>query len=466
MKKGIKSLVCYALILSVLITAIKPQQAKAIAVVDDALIVSTLVTVAAAAGVAVVAGNAYKYWNNQLTAYKEANPDAADGLKGAMQYVKWRLKNKDLKTNVAVTLGETAYTAAQKFFGWWQTEQGDIKPGTQITPIGPAGTLYGVEPLKSYICPYDTGGSFEWPEVDGLGWWIIQTGSGKAMLGVPLDGQNKEITVVRTYSSGSTNTSTFNTDTDKSTSLYGETNPYPNANHKYYLDYWVNQIPNEDVMIDLRDFEYPMSSMTTFFAEFELETLSAETEIVELSPTYNPTADETEDGIATPLQPLPATNDVEISLPVTTIPQTVVDSVDDSLVVPQEAYEELSLAIQDTVAKAVADAVPLAVEQSLAIAVTPPVAGEIEMQGDYTVGGLASVFPFCIPFDLVNMMRSLVAGRRAPRIELPFVIPNLVNYTMVIDLSSFDSVASILRGMEFLAFAVGLAMVTRYLIKG
>lgn len=452
--------------MSVLLTVVKPQQAKAIAVVDDALIVSTLVTVAAAAGVAVVAGNAYKYWNNQLTAYKEANPDAADGLKGALEYAKWRLKNKDLKTNVAVTLGETAYKAAQKFFGWWQTEQGEaIQPGTQITPEIEA-SLSGIEPLKSYSCTYSTGTKHEYCEEPGVGWWTVDCGSGHAIMAVSLDGQPHKIKKTVTYSSGNSYSYTFDLDTEVS-HTEGYTNIYPNPNHKYYLDYWVNAIPQADIMIDLTQYEYPMSSMVNYFKAFTLDGVSpGEVDIVEISPTYNPTADETEDGIATPLHPLPATNEVEISLPVTTIPQTVVDSVDDSLVIPQEAYDELSLAIQDTVAKAVAEAVPLAVEQSMAIAVAPPVAGEIEMQGDYTVGGLASVFPFCIPFDLVNMMRSLVAGRRAPRIELPFVIPNLVNYTMVIDLAQFDSVATILRGMEFLAFAVGLAMVTRYLIKG
>lgn len=452
--------------MSVLLTVIKPQQAKAIAVVDDALIVSTLVTVAAAAGVAVVAGNAYKYWNNQLTAYKEANPDAADGLKGALQYAKWRLKNKDLKTNVAVTLGETAYTAAQKFFGWWQTEQGDVKPGTQIVPAINA-SLFDSPGKESYSYSWMDGTlsmNYTLPQVDGMRWWICKDGNRKFVVGLPIDGQDHEFTINRHGDNYK-----FNTANEK-TSNGGYTNVYPNKHGVHYFAAWYwSSIPNADVDIDIANFEYPFNSMSGFLQNMTLDgagELTEQVDIVDISPVYNPTADETEDGVATPLQPLPATNEVEISLPVTTIPQTVVDSVDDSLVIPQEAYDELSLAIQDTVAKAVADAVPLAVEQSMAIAVAPPVAGEIEMQGDYTVGGLAGVFPFCIPFDLVNMMRSLMAGRKAPRIELPFVIPNLVDYTMVIDLSSFDSVASILRGMEFLAFAVGLAMVTRYLIKG
>lgn len=453
--------------MTVLLTAIKPQQAKAIAVVDDALIVSTLVTVAAAAGVAVVAGNAYKYWNNQLTAYREANPDAAEGLKGALQYAKWRLKNKDLKTNVAVTLGETAYTASQKFFGWWQTEQGEVTPGTQIIPEIKA-ELLGAPGRDSFhyewIDSYGDTRNITLPEVPGMKWWVVKDDDTKFLVGIPVDGQDHTFTINR-------HGSTYKFDTSKdSGNLAGYTNCYPNKNGVHYFACWYySVIPDSEVDIDTSGMQMPWSSMASFLENMTLGSLDGtveEPDIVEISPVYNPTADETEDGIATPLQPLPATNEVEISLPVTTIPQTVVDSVDDSLVIPQEAYDELSLAIQDTVAKAVAEAVPLAVEQSMAIAVAPPVAGEIEMQGDYTVGGLASVFPFCIPFDLVNMMRSLMAGRRAPRIELPFVIPNLVNYTMVIDLAQFDSVATILRGMEFLAFAVGLAMVTRYLIKG
>lgn len=434
--------------MSVLLTVIKPQQAKAIAVVDDALIVSTLVTVAAAAGVAVVAGNAYKYWNNQLTAYKEANPDAADGLKGALQYAKWRLKNKDLKTNVAVTLGETAYTAAQKFFGWWQTESG-AQPGSEFVDGAETATIQGAVGHSEIVS-----GSRTFKADEGAALFVVEDYAGrKFLVGVSVDGrEDHKITV-----SSATSTSTFTIGEKSQSGLDGYVNIYKNPNVNYFAYWYASTSLPADIQWD--------DAMVEFLETFVLEGATVG-ETIQVSRTYNPTADETEDGVATPLQPLPATNEVEISLPVTTIPQTVVDSVDDSLVIPQEAYDELSLAIQDTVAKAVADAVPLAVEQSMAIAVAPPVAGEIEMQGDYTVGGLAGVFPFCIPFDLVNMMRSLMAGRKAPRIELPFVIPNLVDYTMVIDLSSFDSVASILRGMEFLAFAVGLAMVTRYLIKG
>lgn len=78
---------------------------------------------------------------------------------------------------------------------------------------------------------------------------------------------------------------------------------------------------------------------------------------------------------------------------------------------------------------------------------------------------IQNVFPFCIPYDLRDMVKGLIAEREAPRIQWTFQ-SNLFGfeYTFDIDLSEWDEAASILRLMELIAFVIGLAMVTRYII--
>lgn len=79
---------------------------------------------------------------------------------------------------------------------------------------------------------------------------------------------------------------------------------------------------------------------------------------------------------------------------------------------------------------------------------------------------LKDIFPFCIPFDLYDMVTGLQAARCAPHFEWQLVVPNVIDYTFVIDFSSFDTVATLLRMLELLAFCVGLAFVTRSIIRG
>lgn len=86
---------------------------------------------------------------------------------------------------------------------------------------------------------------------------------------------------------------------------------------------------------------------------------------------------------------------------------------------------------------------------------------------DYQVDGLMSVFPFCIPFDIYNFFDCLAAEPVAPSFEWRFYVPGICDETIELDLSDFDTVAQIVRTMELLAFIVGLAFVTRdKMIKG
>lgn len=93
-------------------------------------------------------------------------------------------------------------------------------------------------------------------------------------------------------------------------------------------------------------------------------------------------------------------------------------------------------------------------------------ANELPEEMDYPTVGLTDVFPFCIPFDLYAFFSVLAADPVAPHFEIPFRIEGLVDYTFVIDLSGFDTVAQILRTMELLLFCVGLVLITRNQIRG
>lgn len=74
---------------------------------------------------------------------------------------------------------------------------------------------------------------------------------------------------------------------------------------------------------------------------------------------------------------------------------------------------------------------------------------------------LTNLFPFCLPFDLIDFFNLLSAEPETPRFEYEMPLPAGKSYTFDIDLSPFDSVASLLRKMETLAFIIGLIFITR-----
>lgn len=81
----------------------------------------------------------------------------------------------------------------------------------------------------------------------------------------------------------------------------------------------------------------------------------------------------------------------------------------------------------------------------------------------------ADIFPFCIPFDIYDFLSLMSSTRTAPHFEIPFRYDRIgLDYTFVLDLSGEDweNLAQIVRTMELLAFCVGLAFVTRDMIKG
>lgn len=86
---------------------------------------------------------------------------------------------------------------------------------------------------------------------------------------------------------------------------------------------------------------------------------------------------------------------------------------------------------------------------------------------DYKTDGLTSLFPFCIPFDLINCIKLMSAVGEAPCWEFPFKVPVLgLENTIKIDLAKWDSVAAVCRWCETLLFIGLLISKTREWIRG
>ena len=86
--------------------------------------------------------------------------------------------------------------------------------------------------------------------------------------------------------------------------------------------------------------------------------------------------------------------------------------------------------------------------------------------GDNLEADLKSIFPFCIPFDLIACIKGLAADPEAPVWNIKIPMPTNYTWTITIDMSDYDSVVRIFRIGEDLLFIVGLIVVTRNLIRG
>nr|DAX01721.1 MAG TPA: hypothetical protein [Inoviridae sp.] len=97
--------------------------------------------------------------------------------------------------------------------------------------------------------------------------------------------------------------------------------------------------------------------------------------------------------------------------------------------------------------------------------ITIPNEGEVSKElKNYTFAGLEKIFPFCLPFDMIDFIKVLDATPQAPHFKYAFPYPTtsgMKTFEIDIDLSPFDSVAELLRDMECLLFIMGLVLVTR-----
>ena len=82
---------------------------------------------------------------------------------------------------------------------------------------------------------------------------------------------------------------------------------------------------------------------------------------------------------------------------------------------------------------------------------------------------LTTIFPFCIPFDLMKLLAVLDAEPETPvfDLKLPYLNADgqIVDNIYTIDFSSFDELMQIVRMGELLVFLIGLAIITSKVIK-
>lgn len=75
---------------------------------------------------------------------------------------------------------------------------------------------------------------------------------------------------------------------------------------------------------------------------------------------------------------------------------------------------------------------------------------------------LSDFFPFCLPFDIYDLLSALAADPQAPVFEWTIAVPRWgISHDIEIDLSEWDDIARLFRTFELGAFVLGLALITR-----
>lgn len=100
-------------------------------------------------------------------------------------------------------------------------------------------------------------------------------------------------------------------------------------------------------------------------------------------------------------------------------------------------------------------------DEDLVIDIPQTIPGTIPTGTDFNipiVSGLQSKFPFSIPWDIKNLLKCLRAVRKAPKFDISWYI-RPIDYTweFSLDLSQFESVATIFRNCLLILFIIGLA---------
>ena len=152
----------------------------------------------------------------------------------------------------------------------------------------------------------------------------------------------------------------------------------------------------------------------------------------------------------------PYTTDVEADTIEVAIPNDVagiLDGVTDGTISTTQAIEESKAIPVDTTSSAAVTG---------AIAAVTPLTAPTEFQ----TYGLADLFPFCIPFDVINFFRAFNDTPKTPEFDIKLPNGQSINgkiqyNTYHVDLHDFDGVANIVRKIEVVAFCILLCSITR-----
>lgn len=79
---------------------------------------------------------------------------------------------------------------------------------------------------------------------------------------------------------------------------------------------------------------------------------------------------------------------------------------------------------------------------------------------------LHEFFPFCVPYDLVHLIKCFCAEPQTPKFDVNIKLPYIGKIDTCLDLSMFDDGARILRILETIGFILALVLVSRNLIRG
>ena len=145
------------------------------------------------------------------------------------------------------------------------------------------------------------------------------------------------------------------------------------------------------------------------------------------------------------------------------------------VVVPTVAPTDVPVEGEDTETKttlaailAKVEAIPATIEAMLNNKLEPGDTDE-DVENMKLPTSIADKFPFCIPFDVIYLVKAMNASSEVPRFELPFKIHyQNINYehTFIVDMTEWDAAVKILRTMLDLLFIAGLISTTRELIRG
>lgn len=79
---------------------------------------------------------------------------------------------------------------------------------------------------------------------------------------------------------------------------------------------------------------------------------------------------------------------------------------------------------------------------------------------------LRLIFPFCIPFDFIALLRAMDSEPVTPVFEVPFSVPALdINEKVVLDMSFLDDFMVVFRACEVISFMIMLMFATHKMIK-
>ena len=111
-------------------------------------------------------------------------------------------------------------------------------------------------------------------------------------------------------------------------------------------------------------------------------------------------------------------------------------------------------------------AVPVDTTSSAAVAGAIAAVTPLTMPTEFQTYGLADLFPFCIPFDLVNFFRAFNDTPKTPEFDIKLPNGQKINgemqyITYHVDLHDFDGIANVVRKIEVVAFCILLCAVTR-----